>query len=119
LLAVELRDVIEQNGFLINPEKAHYADRHSRRMVTGLKVNEQLNVDRRYVRNIRAALYSIETLGHEDAEEKFRDKHGGRSSLAAHLRGKIAHLTHIKGQSDPVVRGITLRFNGCYPTRPI
>ena len=119
LFAPKLRDVFQQNGFAINPDKAHYADRHSRRIVTGLKVNELLNVDRRYVRNIRAALHSIETLGIKDAEKKFHEKHGGRFSLAAHLQGKISFLTHIKGQSDPVVRSITLRFNKCFPTRPI
>jgi retron-type reverse transcriptase len=119
LLAPKLRDVFQQNGFSLNPGKSHYADRQSRRIVTGLKVNELLNVDRRYVRNIRAALHSIETLGLEDAEKKFREKHNGRSSLYAHLRGKISFLAHIKGQSDPVVRSITLRFNKCFPKRSI
>ncbi len=119
LFTPKLRDVFQQNGFTINPDKAHYADRHSRRIVTGLKVNELLNVDRRYVRNIRAALHSIETLGVKDAEKKFHERHGGGSSLAAHLQGKISFLTHIKGRSDPVVRSITLRYNKCLPSRPI
>lgn len=119
LFTPKLRDVIQQNGFSINPDKVHYADRHSRRIVTGLKINELLNVDRRYVRNIRATLHSIETFGIKDAEKKFHAEYGGRSGLAAHLRGKIAFLTHIKGSSDPVVRSITLRFNRCFPTRPI
>lgn len=119
LFAPKLRDFFQHNGFTINPDKVHYADRHSRRIVTGLKVNELLNVDRRYVRNIRAALHSIEALGIEDAEKKFQEKYKGHSSLAAYLRGKISFLTHIKGQSDPVVRSITIRFNKCFPARPI
>jgi retron-type reverse transcriptase len=119
LFAPSLRGVILQNGFEINPEKAHYADRHSRRVVTGLKVNELLNVDRSYVRNIRAALHSIEVLGLVDAEKKFHASHGGSGPLEPYLRGKISFLTHVKGQTDPVVRGITLRFNKCFPARPI
>jgi retron-type reverse transcriptase len=119
LFAPKLRQAFKQNGFVLNPTKAHYADRHSRRIVTGLKVNELLNVDRRYVRNIRAALHSVETLGLKDAEKKFHEKHGGRSSLVAHLVGKISFMTHIKGQSDPVVRSITLRFNNRFPDRSI
>jgi retron-type reverse transcriptase len=119
LFSPKLRDVFQQNGFAINADKVHYADRHSRRIVTGLKVNELLNVDRRYVRNIRAALHSTEALGITKTEKKFHEKHGGRFSLAAHLRGKISFLIHIKGQSDPVVRSITLRFNKCFPMRPI
>ncbi|WP_374304388.1 reverse transcriptase domain-containing protein [Ferrovibrio sp.] len=119
LLAVQLRSLFQQNGFIINPDKTHYADRHSRRVVTGVKINEMLNVDRRYVRNIRAALRSIEVLGIDGAEKKFREQHGGRSDLASFLRGKISYLTHIKGSTDPVVRHIALRFNNCFPARPI
>ena len=114
LLAPDLRDAIANNGFAIHPDKAHYADRHSRRIVTGVKINELLNVDRRYVRNLRAALYSIETLGLATAEQKYRDSHGGSGALVSHLRGKIAYLAHIKGATDPVVRGITVRFNRCF-----
>lgn len=119
LLAPNLRELFTRSGFTINPDKTHFADRHSRRIVTGLKINELINVDRRYVRNIRAALRSIETLGLADAETKYHAHHGGKASLAAHLRGKIAFLSHVKGQSDPVVRGIMLRFNRCFPGQPI
>jgi RNA-directed DNA polymerase len=119
LLVAALRNIFVTNGFTINPNKAHYADRHSRRMVTGLKINELLNVDRRYVRNIRAALYSVETLGEKVAQEKFEHNHGGSSNLGAHLQGKIAWLRHIRGQSDPVFRAIAVRFNSSFPKRKI
>ena len=115
LLAPEFHDAFTRNGFVINPDKMHYADRYSRRIVTGLKVNELLNVDRRYVRNIRAAIHSVEKLGVVRAEQKFREKHGGCSGLAAHLQGKIAFLIHIKGRPDPVVRSIILKYNTCFP----
>jgi RNA-directed DNA polymerase len=92
LLVPALHNIVAGNGFKINPTKTHYADRHSRRMVTGLKINELLNVDRRYVRNIRAALYSVETLGKKVAQKKFESDHGGKIDLSAHLRGKITWL---------------------------
>jgi S1-C subfamily serine protease len=119
LLVPALRDIFATNGFTLNPDKSHYADRHSRRMVTGLKVNELLNVDRRYVRNIRAALYSVETLGEKAAQEKFVNDHGGMSDLGAHLKGKISWLRYIRGQSDPVFRAIAVRFNASFPDRKI
>jgi len=119
LLAVKLRSAFETNGFTINPEKAHYADRHSRRTVTGLKVNEILNVDRKFVRNIRAALYTLEKDGEAAAQAIFKEKYGGAASIAAHLHGKIAWLGNIKGQSDPVFRSMAERFNRCFPDRAI
>lgn len=118
LITPSLTSLIVGNGFALNPDKLHYADRHSRRMVTGLKVNELLNVDRRFVRYVRAVLHSVETLGLAGAQAKYASN-GGAGSLAAHLLGKIAWLKHIKGASDPVVRNIALRFNVSFPDRKI
>lgn len=119
LLQPSLRNAIERNGFFVNVDKAHYADRNSRRMVTGLKVNELVNVDRRFVRNLRAALFSVHKLGREKAQEKFETKYGSKKDLAAHLAGKISWLRFIRGQSDPVYRALAIRFNVAYPDRLI
>ncbi|MCM5555353.1 trypsin-like peptidase domain-containing protein [Pleomorphomonas sp. NRK KF1] len=118
-LAVNLLKAMADNGFVINPDKAHYADRHARRMVTGLKINELINVDRRYVRNLRAALHSVEVIGVKEAQIKFQSKYGGGTSLSAHLAGKISWLGFIKGSTDPLVRSIMLRFNHCFPDSPL
>ncbi len=118
-LAANLLEAITGNGFAINPDKAHYADRHARRMVTGLKINELINVDRRYVRNLRAVLHSVEMLGIEKAQARFHTEYGGVTSLAAHLAGKISWLSFIKGPTDPPVRSIMVRFNQCFPDTPL
>lgn len=118
LLARELRAAITNNGFVVHPDKAHYADRNSRRIVTGVKINAGLNVDRRYVRRIRAMLHSVEKLGLTNAEAKY-SSNGGKGSLAAHLRGKLAYVAHLKGQTDPVVRSLAQRYNKSFPAKPI
>ena len=115
LLSADLKSAIEGNGFLINPEKAHYADRHSRRTVTGVRINEGLNVDRQFVRNLRAAIYSVEKLGPSEAQAKYKEKYGGTASVASHLRGKLVWLRGVKGQADPVFRRLAKRYNDCYP----
>lgn len=117
-LAPLLRDALTSNGFVINPEKAHYAERNSRRMVTGVKINAGLNVDRRYVRRIRAMLHSIQKLGLADAQTRYAAG-GGKGALASHLRGKIAYVAHLKGQTDPVVRSLAQRYNKSFPKAPI
>lgn len=115
LLTKPLQRFFASNGFTVNPTKLHYSDRHSRRTVTGIRINESLNVDRRFVRNLRAALYSVETLGTADAESKFRDSRGGTAALGKHLQGKVSWLGHIKGSSDPIFRKIASRFNNLFP----
>jgi S1-C subfamily serine protease len=118
LLAPELRATITSNGFVVHPDKAHYADRNSRRIVTGVKINAGLNVDRRYVRHVRAMLHSVEKLGLADAQTKHSSS-GGKGSLAGHLRGKIAYIAHLKGQTDPVVRSLAQRYNKSFTAKPI
>jgi S1-C subfamily serine protease len=119
IFSTGLKLAIEGNGFYIHPEKVHYADRNSRRSVTGIKINEGLNVDRRFVRNLRAAIHSVEKLGLPGAEAKYRAEHGGSSSLASHLRGKLVWLRDIKGQGDPVFRRLARRFNVLFPDKPM
>ncbi len=118
LLTVDLRNAISTNGFEVNPDKAHYADRNSRRIVTGVKINAGLNVDRRYVRQIRAILHSIEKLGLPEAQAKY-SAGGGKGSLAAHLRGKITYVAHLKDRTDPVVRSLAQRYNNNFKAKPI
>ncbi|MEH6758780.1 MAG: reverse transcriptase domain-containing protein [Parasphingorhabdus sp.] len=119
LLAANLREAVSGNGFTLNPDKAHYADHRARRVVTGLKINEFINVDRRYVRNVRAALHSVEKIGIDDAQARFETEFYGNASLAAHLAGKISWLSFIKGPTDPLVRDIMLRYNRCFPAQPL
>jgi RNA-directed DNA polymerase len=118
LLSAALQTAFANNGFVLNPDKIHYADKHSRRMVTGLKVNEGLNVDRRFVRNVRAALYAIET-DLAAAQTRYASDFGGKADISAHLKGKIAWLGNVKGLADPVYRALALRFNTAFPKRSI
>ncbi|WP_441280808.1 reverse transcriptase domain-containing protein [Tardiphaga sp. 862_B3_N1_1] len=119
LLKDRLRSAFLTNGFAINPQKVHYADKHSRRTVTGLKINELLNVDRKYVRNIRAALFVVEKQGAAAAQTILKEKYGREAALSSHLRGRISWLGHIKGSSDPIFRGLASRYNKLFPTEKL
>lgn len=118
LLSAALQAAFAGNGFSLNPDKIHYADKHSRRVVTGLKVNEGLNVDRRFVRNVRAALFAVEKDA-AAAQTRYVTEFGGQSTIAAHLKGKIAWLGNIKGHADPVYRSLALRFNMTFTSQAI
>jgi RNA-directed DNA polymerase len=118
LLSAALRAVFTSNGFTLNPNKIHYADKHSRRIVTGLKVNEGLNVDRRFVRNVRATLFAVEKDA-AAAQTRYAVDFGGKSTVDAHLKGKIAWLGNVKGHADPVYRALALRFNTAFASQAI
>ncbi len=118
-LAPQLKAAFINNGFAIHKSKAHYADRHSRRIVTGLKTNEGLNVDRRFIRDVRSALYSIDSLGLPGAQKKFEDEYGGTCDISQFLKGKISWIGSVKGRSDPVFRSLASRFNLSFPPHAI
>lgn len=115
LLNVRVRSAFSDNGFSLNATKTHYADKHSRRTVTGLKINELVNVDRRYIRNIRAALYSVEKIGPAAAQAVLLEKYKKQANLVSHLQGRLAWAGHIKGRSDPTFRSLAQRFNKLFP----
>ena len=119
LLAPDLKQSFLNNGFKINAGKVHYSDRNSRRTVTGLKINEGLNVDRRFVRDVRSALYSVEKHGLAAAQKKYADKYGGTCSIDRYLKGKIAWIGSVKGRSDPVYRALASRFNTSFSANRI
>ncbi|WP_340263954.1 reverse transcriptase domain-containing protein [Sulfitobacter pontiacus] len=118
-LSDELRSIIRNNGFELNPEKIHYADKNSRRIVTGIKINEGMNVDRRYVRNVRTALFKVEKHGPAAAQAELKKRFGKTCKIQSHLQGKISWIGFVKGQSDPVFRGLAKRYNTCFPANPI
>jgi len=118
-LSGELLSIFRNNGFELNPEKIHYSDKNSRRMVTGIKINEGLNVDRRYVRSTRSALFKVERFGPVAAQAELSKFRGKPCGIQAYLQGRISWVGFVKGQSDPVFRGLAKRYNQCFPKSPI
>lgn len=58
-----LQKLIERTGFLINAKKTHQMYRTSRQVVTGLVVNETINVRWEYRHNVRAMVHSLVKAG--------------------------------------------------------
>ena len=67
----KLDEVIKSEGFLINEKKSRIQKTAVRQEVTGITVNEKLNLPRSYVRKVRAALHNWEKQGYERANAKF------------------------------------------------
>lgn len=113
-LSAKIKNIFLGNGFLINEDKLHLSDSNSRKIVTGIKVNQILNVDRKFVRNIRAILFNIEKDGYKSAQAVYQGKFN-KLDLERHVRGKISWIANVKGPADPVYRSLVERFNRCFP----
>lgn len=110
LLSEDLSAIIENNGFVINESKTRYALRNNRQEVTGLVVNDNVNVPRKYVKRIRAMLHAWEKYGIENATkehlEKFNYKHKHPDypeiAFKNELVGMINYVCYIKGKNNSV-----------------
>jgi RNA-directed DNA polymerase len=108
--------VISESGFRLNVKKSRVRSRNGRQCVTGITVNERLNVSRDKVRNVRAMLVNWEKGGYDNCNESMALKYSkhrrqGVPEYAPVLIGKIAYLASIRGTDDPLVRKLEHRLD--------
>lgn len=114
-----VKKIIENNGFKVNENKTRIFDYSKPQYVTGVKVNNKLNVNRSYVRRIRSILHTIEKNINdlEKAREIFKAKYTFRRTLFKDydmfnvVRGMISHLGNIKGKQDLIFQKFAIRYN--------
>jgi len=114
-LGDELKHIIHENWFEVNPDKVRLRRRNLRQEVTGLTVNDftdsgRPNVKRQYVHRIRAMLHAWERDGLENADKEFFKRHYRKHrapckklpSLKLIISGKIGFLGMVIGKDNPV-----------------
>jgi len=100
-LIKEASSVIEDENFFVNTDKTKILTPGERQVVTGIIVNDGLNVNRRYVRNLRATLRNCEKFGIESQLERkvFRDSRCSRPQKYKNLKiHKEYFLSHLFGK---------------------
>ena len=99
-----LRSLIERAGFKIHPSKTHLMYRSSRQEVTGIVVNERLNVRHTYRREVRAMVHSLTRTGEFTI---LRAAAGGGSIVETHvgtaneLHGRLGFIDALDACSQP------------------
>ena len=106
----QIKASITNFGFSLNEKKFRIQSKFRKQSVTGIVVNAKPNVDRKYVRNIRAAIHNIRVHGLEAATQKHYslgvvDKHQMRK-LKQTVEGKINFIGQVKGKDDEVYKGL-------------
>lgn len=122
--------ILKQSGFSINTSKTRILNQKNRMMVTGLVVNEKLNVPQTFIRELRRLIYLVRRDGLEKANAHFVNHLDRRKYKASpHLEeerikkvieGRLAHLRNIRGDNDILVMKYTnqwrLALNPNYKT---
>lgn len=101
-----LRRAVEGAGFVVNDRKTRLQRDGQRKEVTGLVVNERVNVPRTFVREVRAMLHAWDKYGEDAAQEHWEDPRDRFPGKEPHfqevVRGKLNFLAMVRGMDDEV-----------------
>lgn len=116
-LLEDIKSIIIQNGFKINSEKIHFSYGKDGGIVTGLRVNERVNIPRKTIRSLRGLYHNILTNGYQIANEKYNQKYKNlnrtpkeNKDLINHINGHLNFIFMIKGQFDEVYSNYYHKF---------
>lgn len=114
---LDLISAINALGFQINNKKIRMQGRRGRQTVTGLVVNQKLNVDRRYIRKLRATLHDLELNGLANASTKhFKLQETASEAQQQHfisrIQAQINFVGSVRGKDDDIFQKLKLKFVG-------
>ena len=104
----EVRRIIADQNFHVKESKVRLQKDGYRQEVTGLVVNDKINVTRRYIKQLRQWLYYWEIYGYDRAYTYFLQKYSldkqtiikGKPNMEMVLEGKLLYLKMVKGKND-------------------
>lgn len=115
----ELHRIISEQGFHMKESKTRLQKEGYRQEVTGLLVNEKVNVQKRYIKQLRMWLYYWERYGYDRAygyfiQQYLNDKSHivkGRPNMASVIGGKLDYLKMVKGADNALYLKLKQRFD--------
>jgi RNA-directed DNA polymerase len=115
---LEIKQAIAGHGFWINEKKFRVQSTQSKQTVTGLVVNKKPNVDRRYIRKLRATMHHWKTEGLDNAAKKHLNisdiSNEDRSVFTQKINGSINFVGMVRGKSDIVYRKLNATFQNFF-----
>ncbi len=135
-LGDELSSVLSNASFVVNNEKIHVQTKMQRQEVTGIIVNEKINVKRSYIDEIRILFHKIKKEGIYDTAKKYVlknqykykkllpytkvDSDVNREKLetifSQILKGKILFLGNVRGKYDSYYLKYAKYYNSVFDT---
>lgn len=115
----ELHRIIVEQRFDIKESKTRLQKDGYRKEVTGLLVNEKVNVQKRYIKQLRQWLYYWEQYGYEKASVYFIQKYiaekghvkKGIPGMEYVIAGKLDYLKMVKGGENELYVKLKERFD--------
>lgn len=117
---IDLKKVVNDQGFNINEKKTRLQSYAQRQEVTGVIVNTKPNLKRTYIKKLRAMLYNWENKGLKYCQNKLTIHYPNEKGFIRNkvvpdfenvLQGKIQFLGMIRGKDDHYYKTFNRKFN--------
>lgn len=116
---LEINRIITDQGFHIKASKTRLQKEGFRQEVTGLLVNDKVNVQKRYIKKLREWLYKWETYGFDKTNSFFiqyylKEKANIKNNIpnmTMVIDGKLQYLKMVKGEKDKTYLSLKDRFD--------
>ncbi len=105
--------------FELNSKKTRIKKKSQQQKVTGILVNEKVNVYRKWIKQLRAMLHDLKINGVQKASFNHFKKTKQESFFVNRLRGNIAFLGQVRGLEDKEYVKYHQSFNTNYPSEKI
>jgi len=109
-------------GFSINTNKVFFSTKHARQQVTGITVNEKMNVPRSLIQSVRGSLHAVEKFGIDAAQDAYinfhRPSQNSGHSLADRVKGQIEYIGQVSGRGPRYLK-LAERSNRILPGRKL
>lgn len=115
-----LGKILDEEGFMVNGKKTRLLRPNQRQEVTGVVINEKINVNRDYIRNLRAILHNWQKQGEETTQVRFEQLYPKTAvfqrkrkipKLQNVLYGKIQFLKMVRGGEDKDIQNFLIQIN--------
>ncbi|MBE2247121.1 MAG: RNA-directed DNA polymerase [Candidatus Competibacteraceae bacterium] len=116
-ISKQISGYLSSMGLQLHPKKTRYLLPHQKKIVTGVVVNQKINIDRRYIRCIRAMLHDAEAQGIEHAALRHASgKHGKIEAIdpqyfLKRLQGMISWVQYVRSPHENNCQQLINRFN--------
>ena len=116
---IEIKRIIEEQGFKMNDKKTRLLRDGQRQEVTGITVNSTVNVSRKYIKDLRWILHIWEKDGYAKAYSMFYPKYKkekgyikkGEPVMENVIGGKLNYLRMVKGDNNAAYQKLQARYN--------
>jgi RNA-directed DNA polymerase len=114
-----IKKVLMQEGFEPNEKKFRVRTSNKKQLVTGLVVNEKVNIDRKMLKKTRAMLFDLRVNGASKAAQnhfktEYKPSNNDQVVFLQKLNGTINFIGQVRGKEDVIYKKMKSGFASCF-----